>query len=654
MAIVKMNKLSLIGLETDKDKILDALMNMGVVEISESSEKLACDEWKDLVVQDGNSEKVALLDDRLNRVKWTVDYLSKFSSKKKGLFSSKRSVYTNEYNIVMQNVDKLTSIVNDITTYNDQLTYLKSERNKNTNLILSLEPWKQLTVPIQETSTLTTTLTIGIIPQTSSSGRLKEDLTSEAPESYLEVISEDGQQDYILVIYHNSCEESTLKVLKQYSFSKVSFKELEGSVKNNIDRAEKNIKRIDKEFEEIEKKVAGFANYKDDLEILHDHLLIERDRIKILDNLVKTSKAFYLEGWIPAELSEKLKSRISSNYECLLEIAEPEKDEEFPIMLRNPKLVQPFEAVTEMYSLPSSRDVDPNPLMAPFYCFFFGMMVSDAGYGLVMSFITGVMLMKYKLEGTMAKMIRLLFFCGISTFVWGALFGGWFGNIVSVVTGEKLTIKPLWFDPLQNPMQLLIWSMVFGGIHLFTGMAIKAYMLIKDGKPWDALFDIGSWYVLLIGVALLFTGGTPSQIGKYMAIVGAAMLVLTQGRDKKNIIMRLLSGVLSLYNVTGYLSDVLSYSRLLALGLGTGVIASVINTLGTLFGLNVFGIIVLVIVFIGGHTFNIAINALGAYVHASRLQYVEFFGKFYEGGGKRFNPFKKNTKYINLNDKEAI
>lgn len=654
MAIVKMSKLSLIGLESDKEKLLDTLMNMGFVEITESSERLSSDEWKGLVVQDGNSEEVALLDDKISKLKWTIDYLSKFSSKKKGLFSSKRSVSTNEYNIMLQNTDKLSTVVEDILKYNDQLSNLKSEKNKNTNLILSLEPWKQLTIPLDETSTSTTTIITGIIPQTTSSGKLKEDLLSEAPESYLDTLSDDGQQDYILVIYHNSCEESVQKVLKQYAFSKVTFKELGGTVKNNIDRAQKNIIRIDKEYEEVENRISEFAKYKDDLEILHDHLMVERDRVKILDNLVKTNKSFYLEGWVPSDLNEKLKTKINGQAECLLEIVEPDKDEEFPILLKNAKLVQPFEAVTEMYSLPSSRDVDPNFLMAPFYCIFFGMMVSDAGYGLIMALATGIILKKYKLEGTMSKMIRLLFLCGLSTLMWGALFGGWFGDIVSVVSGGKVNIPPLWFNPLGDPMRLLIWSMIFGGIHLFTGMGIKAYMLVKSGKPWDAIFDIGSWYVLLIGIALLLVGGTPSQIGKYMAIAGAAMLILTQGRSNKNIIMRLLSGVLSLYNVTGYLSDVLSYSRLLALGLGTGVIASVINTLGTLFGFNVFGIIVLVIVFIGGHTFNIAINALGAYVHASRLQYVEFFGKFYEGGGKRFEPFKKNTKYITLNDKEAV
>ena len=654
MAIVKMNKLSLIGLESDKDKILDTLMNMGVVEITESSERLSSEEWKDLVIQDGDSEKVALLDDKINKVKWAIDYLSKFSSKKKGFFSSRRSIDTNEYNITIQNIDKLFSIVESIHKYNDQLSNLKSERNKNTNLILSLEPWQQLTIPLNETSTLTTTILMGIVPQTSSSGRLKEDLIGEAPESYFEKISDDGQQEYILVIYHNSCEENVLKVLKQYNFSKVAFKELDGTVKSNIDNVQKDINRIDKECEKIENEVSDFAKYKDDLEILHDHLLIEKDRVKILDNLVKTSKTFYLEGWVPTELSENLKSKINNPAECFLEIKEPDKDEDFPILLENKKLVQPFEAITEMYSLPSSKDVDPTFLMAPFYCFFFGMMVSDAAYGVVMALVTGIILLRYKLEGTMGKMIKLLFFCGLSTVAWGSMFGGWFGDILPLVSGGKLNIPPIWFNPLDDPMKLLIWSMIFGGVHLFTGMGIKAYMLIKEGKIFDAIFDIGSWYILLIGVALLLVGGTPSQVGKYMAIVGAAMLVLTQGRSEKNIIKKLLSGVLSLYDVTGYLSDVLSYSRLLALGLGTGVIASVINTLGTLFGFSPFGIILLIIVFIIGHTFNIAINALGAYVHSSRLQYVEFFGKFYEGGGKRFEPFKRNTKYITLNDKEAV
>ena len=222
------------------------------------------------------------------------------------------------------------------------------------------------------------------------------------------------------------------------------------------------------------------------------------------------------------------------------------------------------------------------------------------------------------------------------------------------MTGTQDAIKPLWFNPLNDPMKLLTWSFIFGGIHLAVGMGIQAYKFVKDGKYLDALFDIGFWYVLLLGLVFLLLGGAVATLGKYMAIGGAILLVLTQGRSQQGLIKKLLMGILSLYNVTGFLSDVLSYSRLLALGLATGVIATVVNTMGSLFGFNVLGIIIFVIVFVFGHAFNILINALGAYVHASRLQYVEFFGKFYEGGGKAFDPLKIKTKYIQLENKEAI
>ena len=204
------------------------------------------------------------------------------------------------------------------------------------------------------------------------------------------------------------------------------------------------------------------------------------------------------------------------------------------------------------------------------------------------------------------------------------------------------------FNPLDDPMRLLIWSFVLGGIHLYVGMGINAYNLIRQGNFWDALFDIGFWYILLTGIALLFGGEGFAHIGKYMVIAGVVLLILTQGRHKKGFIGKIIGGIGGLYNVTGYLSDVLSYSRLLALGLATGVIASVINTMGTLFGFNLFGIIILIIAFVAGHLFNILINALGAYVHSSRLQYVEFFGKFYEAGGKAFKPLKINTKYVEI------
>ncbi|MBQ3031954.1 MAG: V-type ATP synthase subunit I, partial [Anaerotignum sp.] len=334
----------------------------------------------------------------------------------------------------------------------------------------------------------------------------------------------------------------------------------------------------------------------------------------------------------------------------------PDAEEEVPVLLHNSGAATPFEAVTNMYSLPSRKDIDPTTILAPFYFIFFGMMLSDAAYGIILSAICFFVLKKYKPEGTIYKMFKMFFYCGISTFIWGALFGGWFGNFFTVAAetllGKEFTIQPIWFNPLEEPMRLLIFSLILGAIHLFIGMGIQAYMYIRDGHPTDAICDIFLWYVLLIGLVLFAVGGsvTPalSTVGKIMSIVGAVGIFATGGRKKKGIIGKITGGFGALYGITSYLSDVLSYSRLLALGLATGVVAQVINTLGSLAGGGILGAVILTVALVFGTIFNLAINALGAFVHSCRLQYVEFFGKFYTGGGREFRPFARKTKYVKI------
>ncbi len=303
--------------------------------------------------------------------------------------------------------------------------------------------------------------------------------------------------------------------------------------------------------------------------------------------------------------------------------------------------------------MPSSSNIDPTALMAPFYAIFFGLMLADVGYGLIMAVLCFLLLKKFSLEGTMQKMMKLFFYCGLSTAFWGVMFGSWFGDAIpaaaKLIFNSDFTISPVWINPMEQPMTLLVFSFIFGVIHLFTGMAIQAYMLVRDGDTKAAVFDIGFWYGFIIGIALWLFGNTiipgSAGIGKWMTIIFAIGLILTQGRSKDNIVGKLISGVLSLYNITSYLSDILSYSRLLALGLATGVVSSVVSILGSMGGRNIFGILLFIVVLLIGHVFNFAINALGAFVHAARLQYVEFFGKFYEGGGESFNPLAKKTKY---------
>jgi len=655
MSIVKMQKLDLIGFEEDKENIIKALMKAGTVHIVDSREKLEEDEWNELVHSENAEELIAEIDEKLARIKSAIEYLSKYSTAKKALFAPKRKISEGEYNTVRDSESELWKVIETIEQYNHELTGLKSEENALRNLISSLEPWESLVRPLEITETEKVLFAIGTVPASVNIAELEQELEGQAPESFIEVVNQDKNQLYISVAYHKDISQPVTDFLKGIGFSGISFRGLTGTASENILSLNNKIKKIEEKREEIHNKSKECADYIAKLETFYDCLVIERDRKKAMGRLLNTQRTFILEGWVPESEAGKIEKLLTKHWDCVVDIRNPEKGEDFPILLKNNPLVRPFEMITEMYSLPSPNEIDPNLFLAPFYFIFFGMMVSDAGYGILLSLITGIVLLKFKLEGLAEKLIKLLFLGGISTLFWGAMFGGWFGNVVDVITQGKFTIPPIWFNPLDNPMKLLIWSFVFGVVHIFTAMGLKGYLMIREKKYLDALFDIGFWYVFLLGLCFLLLGGNIAVIGKYMAIAGAILLILTQGRSKKNILSKLFSGVLSLYNVASFLSDVLSYSRLLALGLSTGVVATVINTMGSLFGFNPIGIILFIIIFVIGSVFNMAINVLGAYVHTSRLQYVEFFGKFYEGGGKPYNPLKIKTKYIDFTNinKEA-
>ena len=333
-----------------------------------------------------------------------------------------------------------------------------------------------------------------------------------------------------------------------------------------------------------------------------------------------------------------------------------------------------MEGVLEAFGLPGKGEVDPTRIMFVFYVFLFGMMLSDAAYGLIVFVACAVLLKKFpRMSESMAKSLRMFMYCGISTIVWGVLFGGYFGNIVDIVSekffGVTVTVPAVWFMPLNDPMKLLVFSMLFGLIHLFTGLGIKGYMCLRDKRYMDFFCDVVLWYCLLVGLILMLL---PSSIfasiaqahivlpepvnllAKVLAIAGAAGIVLMSGRGRKNPALRLALGAYDLYNITGWLSDVLSYSRLLALGLATGVIASVVNQMAGMLGNGIIGIIGFILIFIVGHTLNLGINLLGAYVHTNRLQFVEFFGKFYDGGGRAFAPFHSDTKYMDIMKEEEL
>ncbi|HCX62909.1 MAG TPA: V-type ATP synthase subunit I [Clostridiales bacterium] len=647
-----MNKISIIGLNAHKPSVIKEIMDLGVVEISSQELKLTDPEWISIVKKDGNENEVLNYDAKISKINDVLVSLESHDKSKKPLFSTRSTITLSEFENRVLNKGGTEEVVSKLLELNKTYNDLSSEENKIEASIVSLKPWIKYELPLELNETKYTSIFIGVFPNIIDIEKLKSDLKDKTDKCYINLIESDKDQYYFSIICLISEKDIVYEALKQFGFNIVNFKELTETAAENIVQYEKKLKEISDKKAAIEKSISDYVPYKEEIQIYYDYLVIERDKNKILSNILKTDTTFYIQGWTP-EVSNNKVELILKKYECWYEISEPEDGEQYPILLDNKSFSQPFEAITELYSLPSSSNIDPTALMAPFYAIFFGLMLADVGYGLIMAVLCFLLLKKFSLEGTMQKMMKLFFYCGLSTAFWGVMFGSWFGDAIpaaaKLIFNSDFTISPVWINPMEQPMTLLVFSFIFGVIHLFTGMAIQAYMLVRDGDTKAAVFDIGFWYGFIIGIALWLFGNTiipgSAGIGKWMTIIFAIGLILTQGRSKDNIVGKLISGVLSLYNITSYLSDILSYSRLLALGLATGVVSSVVSILGSMGGRNIFGILLFIVVLLIGHVFNFAINALGAFVHAARLQYVEFFGKFYEGGGESFNPLAKKTKY---------
>lgn len=656
MAVVEMRKLTVIGLNSGRAPFIYELMHLGVVEINSQEGIVSDEDWMPDIFRTSNSADVSRLEGDIIRVSTALEAIQKYDTAKKPLLITRKEMgrkafiaYMNEVRTdTERNMDKAVNAYKNITDGNAEINHLRSQ-------IAGLQPWLKLDIPLEMNETEFASVIYGTTGAKTDTGQLMTAVLEGAPSAIVQEVSADKQQKYFSIIVLKEEKDALYEALRPFNFSAISMADQKGTPAEATHRYEKEIEAIEAEIAENEKVLAGLSHARKDIEFLYDLLVTQRDRARVVGDMLSTDTVFYFDGWMPAKAQPEVEALLKK-YEFYYDIQVPDEEEEVPVLLHNSSVATPFEAVTNMYSLPSRSDIDPTTILAPFYFIFFGMMLSDAAYGIILSVLCFFVLKKYKPEGMMYRMFKMFFYCGISTFVWGALFGGWFGDFFQVAArtlfNKEITINPIWFNPMDDPMKLLIFSLILGAIHLFVGMGIQAYMSIRDGHPVDAICDIGLWYVLLIGLVLFAVGGmaTPAltTVGKVMSIVGAVGILVTGGRKKKGIIGKVTGGLGSLYGITSYLSDVLSYSRLLALGLATGVVAQVINTLGSLAGGGVVGAILLTVALVFGTIFNLAINALGAFVHSCRLQYVEFFGKFYTGGGREFRPFERKTKYVKI------
>lgn len=668
MAVLQMQKVSICALKKDRKAVLEQLQRMKVMEITQTLEEDPDFTRMDTRQERMEFEKSASLADQ------ALEILDRYAPEKKSMFSAlegKTLIEQEDYQKVLEQKESLLCTAKKILALDKEKAEQKAGILKLENSMESLTPWMSLRVPMTYSGTAHTMMFLGTMPLATLE-EIYQMLAQDVPEIDgvdVSIIHSDKDTVYLAVICLTQDAERLEEVLRNHGFARPSqvWDKEPAQVRAEL---EQTCRECKERILAIEKEVQSFAGERENLRILADIYRVRAEKYEVLGKLPQSERTFFITGYVPARDAGRIEERLTRKFTCVIDIEEIKENEESPTLLSNNSFSASMEGIVESYGLPKKGEFDPTTIMSFFYVFFFGMMLSDAAYGAIIAVACFVILKKFpRMSRGMHQSIKMFLYCGISTLIWGILFGGYFGNIVDIVSqkffGTTVSIPALWFIPLNDPMKLLIYSMLFGVIHLFVGLGIKGYMCLKEKRIMDFFCDVVLWFMLLTGLILMllpseiFTSISQIQIvfpdavnllAKVLAIGGAAGILLMSGRDKKNPGLRLALGAYDLYNITGWLSDVLSYSRLLALGLATGVIASVINQMGSMLPNNIVGVIFFVIIFIVGHTLNLAINLLGAYVHTNRLQFVEFFGKFYEGGGRAFHPFAPDTKYVDVKE----
>jgi V/A-type H+-transporting ATPase subunit I len=541
--------------------------------------------------------------------------------------------------------------------------------------LLLLDAWLKLPEPETFSGTKKTTAFIGSISGEHAPEGIRELLAAhfdgaESDRIHIDVVFSRPEQTNFYLIALRRDESAVEEALRKIGFSRPAAGD-DDIPSARKEKLRKKIEDLNALIESNRKKLVAMAHLADDFEHLQDYYSMRAEKYAVLNQLALSKHAFVLEGYVLERDAQALKDELESHYAASFEAVPAFDDEEAPVCLENNSFTQALEGVLESYSMPGPGEFDPLPAMSAFYYLMFGIMFSDAGYGLIMAGVCGVCLWKFKnMDENWKKNLRMFFWCGVSTVFWGVVFSSYFGDVVNVVSntffGHEVGIPPLWFIPMNEPMRMLIFCLAIGLAQLTFGYVLKGARAIKAGLPLDAAWDAALPILLIYPLIIVLMGSdmfyglasfkldlSPSASQLLLAVSAACMIfiVLTAGRQSKSWFKRILKGAYGLYNIlAGWLSDTLSYSRLLALGLATGVIASIMNQLGAMGGRNVFGVILFVVVFLAGQAINFGINVLGAYVHSNRLEYVEFFGKFYDGGGRKFAPFGVHTKYIKIEE----
>ncbi len=661
MAVAKMEKINIIAHRDYKKRILELLYDRGFMEI------IAPDKKEDGCGRGENdSRRTGDTEYELAKIKYALEFLTPF-------FVDKRSL-----------VEKINGIrprfgYDEIKKLKDEYDYLKiadlaEESNRNLNTLKSLAvklederaaltPWSGLPFATAgDLETINVKVVLGTIEKQKSEG-LAAALSEEFRLTEIMPIGADETTLYLAIILFKKQEKEVASVLSSREFKPVELPALDTVPRERIAAIGGELAKTTAAITAAEEAARALSrDHLEKLRVVFDYLSWGKEREQIQERFVFTEKSFSILGWVRASELKELKIAIESVTATAEVITLPlGEDESVPVVMENRKLIRPFEFVTGIYGFPKHTEVDPTPFLAGFFVVFFGLCLTDAGYGLVVLIGTMLALKFLRFTGGFKKLLQVLFYGSILTIIAGGLTGGWFGITLDDLpagldwlSGPLIALRQI--NPVKDPIIMLILSIILGYIHLFFGCTIDLWWKIKHGETKEGLLGPAVWmyFLLSIGLWIIAARGIAlASLAKpalYMVYSSVALIICTQGKGK-NPVAKIMGGLAELYfGLTGYISDILSYSRLLALGLATGIIAMVVNIVAIMMKdmIPFVGWIIMILVLIGGHAMNLVINLVGAFIHSGRLQYVEFFKRFFMGGGKEFAPFARESKYVEL------
>ncbi len=644
-----MKKLTAAVMKEDADTLMRRLMWLRCVQVVKTESE---DGTADVSSYDSECRETAIVVRKLEKaIKILNGHASPELKKAAGLFGKKlsreRETYDASSGAYIQSYDDAERVEEILLRFAE----LDSNESNTVSSKAALAPWKDCDMPLDISHTKETKIIFGTLPL----GITPEEVVAQLDGlCAIQEVSADTQARYCYAVFPKDREDEIYAAVTHLGMSRIDLRDYEGYASENLARLERESDVIAEERKALDAELDGIACRLADIRAAYDYTSTRLAQMEAKQKLYETSSVVMLTGWVPSRAEEKVKDELEK-LTCCYEFEDPKEEDAVPVLLRNPSPTDAFESVVGMYSMPLYGTFDPTVIMAVFYFVIFGFMLADVVYGLILT-IACALLYKFANLGKGTKnLIKLFMVCGVSCAIAGALFGSYCGDFISVfaesmlgIPKETLPSLALWFDPINNPILFLVLSIVIGVLHLMTGIGIQIYIDFKNGRPFEAIFDQGSWFLIFLGASVAALGvylGFSALPGVVIVGIAALMLIFTQGRAEKNILMKAIKGVGSLYGIVNYVSDLLSYSRIMALGLSSAVVASVMNLLATLIGPSVVGYVAMIVIFIVGHLLNLAINLLGSFVHASRLQYIEFFGKFFTDGGKPFSPLEPKLTY---------